>query len=317
MSDPLRIIYMGTPDFSVPALEALIGSRHEVVGVVTNPDRRSGRGKKLTPPPVKVAAVAAGIPVYQPKKLRNNEEAYETLAAWNADLAVVAAYGQILSQRFLDLPRLGCINIHASLLPKFRGAAPINAAIVAGESESGVTIMQMEAGLDTGPMLVTKAVPITPMMTAQELHDELSDLGAQMIVDAVDQLADGRLTPVAQDDDASSYAPMMKKSDGRIDWTRSSEDVANLIRGMNPWPGAHADLRRGDDVTRVKFHLARPVNGAGEPGTLLAATGDELQIACGSGAVEVISLQPAGKRALDARDFNNGFQLDPSTDRFE
>jgi methionyl-tRNA formyltransferase len=317
VSDALRIVYMGTPDFSVPALEALIASKHEVVGVVTNPDRPAGRGKKLTPPPVKVAAEAAGIPVYQPRKIRKNEDAFDTLTSWAPDVAVVAAYGQILPQRFLDIPRLGCVNIHASLLPKYRGASPINAAIVHGEAESGVTIMQMEAGLDTGPMLATRSTPIGPLMTAQELHDALAQLGADMIVDTLEALDAGEVEPIEQDDSLSTYAGLMSKDDGRIDFSKSAADVANLIRGMNPWPGAHCMLRRGDDTTRVKFHLAQPVAGNGEPGDVLEANGDELVIACGEGAIQAISLQPAGKRALSPRDFNNGFQLDPATDRFE
>lgn len=317
MSDPLRIVYMGTPDFAVPALQALIASPHEVVGVVTNPDRPAGRGKKETPPPVKVAAEAASIPVYQPQKLRNNDEAFDHISAWNADVGVVAAYGQILPQRFLDIFELGCVNIHASLLPRHRGASPINAAIVSGDAVSGVTIMQMEAGLDTGPMLASVSVDIDPMMTAQELHDVLAELGAEMIVETLEDLAEGSIEPEPQDDELSTYASMMSKSDGRIDWSRSAIDVANLIRGMNPWPGGFCQLRRGDETQRVKFHLARPTEGEGAPGEILRASGDELVIACGEGAIEALSLQPAGKRALNARDFNNGFQLDPEHDRFE
>lgn len=317
MSDRLRIVYMGTPDFAVPALEALIASRHDVVGVVTNPDRPSGRGKKMTPPPVKVAASAAEIPVYQPRKLRKNDDAFDRISAWNADVGVVAAYGQILPQRFLDIFEHGCVNIHASLLPRHRGASPINAAIVHGDSESGVTIMQMEAGLDTGPMIATRKVPIEPLTTAQELHDELSKLGAAMIVGALEGLTSGEITPEPQDDSRSTYASMMSKSDGRIDWSKSAADVANLIRGMNPWPGAFATLQRPDGDLRVKFHLARSAEGEGEPGEILAADGDDLVIACGDGAIEVLEIQPAGKRALGPRDFNNGFQLDTERDRFE
>ncbi|TXD32596.1 methionyl-tRNA formyltransferase [Lujinxingia vulgaris] len=312
---PLRIVYMGTPDFAVPALNKLIESSDEVVGVVTNPDRPSGRGKKLTPPPVKVAAEAAGIEVYQPEKLRG-PEVLEHLRAWNPDVIVVAAYGQILRNDVLLLPRYGCINIHASLLPAYRGAAPINWAIVRGEAESGVTIMQMERGLDTGPMLLKRKTPIEELDTAQDLHDRLAEMGAELIVDVMRLIHLDSLNPIVQDDAQSSYAPMLKKSDGEIDFRKSAREVADLIRGMNPWPGAFAFLHTPDGPQRVKLHLARAhsaaTNGAdtgAAPGEVIRADEQGLHIACGQGYIECLTLQAPGKRALPVSDFLNGFDL--------
>lgn len=309
------MVYMGTPDFSVPALRHLIEGPHQVVGVVTQPDRPSGRGKKLTPPPVKSLALEHGIEVFQPEKLRKNDEAFAHISAWKPDVCVVAAYGQILPQRFLDIPRLGCINIHASLLPKYRGASPINAAIIHGETESGVTLMQMEAGLDTGPMLAIVKTPIGELETAQELHDRLSELGAAHLNEVLTKLDAGEITAVAQDDSLMTYAPLMKKEDGKIDWSSSAVDVANLIRGVNPWPGAYADILRADGrQERVKFHLAKAVEGSGEPGAILESTG-RLVIGCADGALEVLRIQPPNGRAMDVRDFLNGNRLEAG-DRF-
>lgn len=308
---------MGTPDFAVPTLRALLDGPHEVVGVVTQPDRPSGRGKQLTAPPVKVLAESRGVPVYQPERLRKNDDAFAHITAWNPDVCVVAAYGQILPQRFLDIPRLGCVNVHASLLPKYRGASPINAAILHGESETGVTLMQMEAGLDTGPMLAVVSTPIGELETAQALHDRLAELGAGAINGLLTRLDAGEVEPVVQDDAQSTYAPLMKKEDGKIDFGRTAKDVANLIRGLNPWPGAYADLVRADGrVERVKFHLARAIEGVegAQPGSMVEAPG--LILACGEGAIDVLSLQPQGSRAMDARDFLNGVRLMPG-DRFE
>jgi len=306
---------MGTPDFSVPALRALIEGPHQVVGVVTQPDRPSGRGKKLTPPPVKSLALEHGIEVYQPEKLRRNDDAFAHILAWKPDVCVVAAYGHILPQRFLDIARLGCINIHASLLPKYRGASPINAAIIHGETESGVTLMQMEAGLDTGPMLAIVKSQIGELETAQELHDRLSELGATKLNELLTKLDEGTVTPVAQDDSLMTYAPLMKKEDGKIDWSKSAVDVANLIRGVNPWPGAYADILRADGrQERVKFHLARAVEGKGKPGAVLESTG-RLVIGCADGVLEVLRIQPPNGRAMDVRDFLNGNRLEAG-DRF-
>lgn len=296
---------MGTPDFAVAALRALI-EKHDVVGVVTNPDRPSGRGKNLTPPPVKVAALEHGIDVYQPKKLRKNDDAFHKISSWNADIAVVAAYGQILPQRFLDIPRLGCVNVHASLLPLLRGAAPINWAIVRGHKESGVTTMQMEKGLDTGPMLMREVVDILPTDTAQDLHDKLSQLGADMIVPTIEGLADGTLKAEVQDHDRSTYAPMMKKTDGKIDWSKSAIEINNLIRGMNPWPGAYAE--HGED--KIKFHSAEPIDGSGKPGEVTDVSG-QLLVGTGAGLLRVLEIQRPGSKRVSGVDFVNGLRVEP------
>ncbi|MBA2663710.1 MAG: methionyl-tRNA formyltransferase [Bradymonadaceae bacterium] len=309
-SAPLRIVYMGTPDFAVPALQALIASRHEVVGVVTNPDRPSGRGKRLAPPPVKVVAEQAGLEVYQPERLRD-DEAYAHIAAWRPDVMVIAAYGQILRQRMLDLPRHGCINIHASLLPGYRGAAPINWCIVRGEAQSGITIMEMERGLDTGPMLARRAVAIAIDQSSQELHDVLAALGAEMIVEVIEGLSRGELVAEAQDDSLSSYAPMLTKEVGLIDWQKPAREVHDHIRGFNPWPGAYAFFGPAAAGERIKFHRSRPVEGRGVPGEVLEADASRgrLVIACGQGAIEAIELQAPGKKAMKAADFLRGFTI--------
>jgi methionyl-tRNA formyltransferase len=316
-SQPLRIVYMGTPDFAVKALEALIASDDLVVGVVTNPDRPSGRGKVIAAPPVKQVAEAADIDVYQPRRVKT-EEAYERIKAWEPDVIVVAAFGQILPPRLLELPPFGCINIHASLLPAYRGAAPINWCIVRGEEQTGITIMQMDAGLDTGPMLLRQALSIGPEETSRELHDRLADLGASMILDAMQALKSDELRPVAQDDSQASYAPMLSKDHGRIDWTASGKDVANLIRGFNPWPGAYATLSRSHDPERIKLHRARPIDLQGPAGKVLTAdsASGQLVIACGTGAIEVMELQAPGRKPMLTRPFLNGFDL-ASGDQFE
>ncbi len=312
--DSLRLVYAGTPDFSVPALEALDDGDHELVGVFTNPDRPRGRGRDPLPPPVKEAAVERDIEVAQPESMDSNEAA-ATLEEWRADVMVVCAYGQILPERILATPRLGCINIHASLLPKYRGAAPINWAIVRGERETGVTIMEMEPGLDTGPMLLKGRVDIEPLTTAGELHDELAELGAELIVEAVSGLARGELDATPQDDDRATYAPKLSKSDGGIDWMKSAEEVANHIRGLNPWPGAFSH-HRADDDARIKFHLARPAGPAGptdgEPGVVLEADPSEgrLVIGCGEGAIECLEIQAPGRQKMEAGDFLNGYDIE-------
>jgi methionyl-tRNA formyltransferase len=310
--DSLRVVYMGTPEFAVPALEALVASRHRVVGVITNPDRRAGRGNRLCQPPVKEAAVAHEIEVYQPKSMRTDEAA-ERLRAWEPDVAVVAAYGQILPPEILEIPEFGCINIHASLLPAYRGAAPINWCIVEGEERSGITIMQMDEGLDTGPILLAEPVPIPAGETAQGLHDRLAPLGARLIVEALDRLCRGELTATPQDDDEASYAPMLCRQDGRIDWRQPAERIVDTIRGFHPWPGACATLARADGATeRIKLHCARAVEGQGDPGEVLEVSPADgaLVVAAGRGAVALERLQAPGRCALDTRDFLNGFEIE-------
>ena len=290
--------------------------------MLTNRDKPKGRGNKVTYTPVKQAALDLGIEtIVQPKSLKT-DEIYETLKGFDADVIIVAAYGKILPQRVLDIPRLGCLNVHASLLPRYRGAAPINWCIVRGEERSGVTIMQMERGLDTGPMLLKREVPIPNDMTGQALHDALSPLGGPMILEALDGLINETLEAEVQDDDKATWAPMLSKTDGLIDWSLSARQVADHIRGLHPWPGAYSRAKLGEQEMGVyKIHGARVVDvpedalGAGKPGRVLRAKGDEFIVACGSGAVSLQRLQAPGRRALDVRDFINGVK--PSLrDRF-
>lgn len=306
----MRIVFAGTPDFAVPTLEALAESDHQLVGVITNPDRPRGRGSDPLPSPVKRAAVERDIPVYQPEEI--DREATEKLEAWAPDAVVVAAYGQILPEWFLEWPDRGCINVHASLLPKYRGAAPIHWAILEGEDETGVTIMEMEPELDTGPILLQEAVEIGALETAESLHDRLANLGARLAVEALDRMERGDVAPTPQDDDAATYASKLSKSDGRIDWSEPAEAVANRIRGLNPWPGAFSELPRDGESERLKFHLAEPTDGDGEPGEVLEAdpSGDRLVIACGEGAISVLEIQAPGGQKLDAGDFLNGYELE-------
>lgn len=314
---PLRIVYMGTPEFAVPALKALVDGPDPVVGVVTQPDRPGGRGKKPRPPAVKVAADKVDVDVFQPENV-NSPEAIERLDDWAPDVVVVAAYGQILKPDVLDLPPHGCINIHASLLPRFRGAAPINWAIAEGEQETGVTIMEMDEGLDTGPMLLKKKTLIGPLETAGELHDRLATMGAELIVDVMRLIHLDSLNPVPQNDDEASYAPMLSKEDGRIDWSDSATDIARRIRGFNPWPGTHSFYVDDGDKQRIKFHLARSVDSADHDvsekipaGTVVRASRSDgqLWIACGDGVLDCLQLQAPGKKAMDARDFLNGHSM--------
>ena len=319
----LRIVYMGTPEFAVYALNALATSRDDVVGVVTRPDRQRGRGKKMRPTAVKTAAMEANIPVFQPENI-NDSEAVAKLEEWAPDVIVVAAYGQIVGQDILDLAPHGCLNIHASLLPRYRGAAPINWAIVRGEKESGITIMQMDEGLDTGPMLLKKKTLIAPLETAGELHDRLAEMGAELIVDVMRLIHLDSLNPIAQDDEKSTYAPMLSKSDGRIDWGLSARDLANRIRGFNPWPGTYSTLQIDGEEERIKFHLARPLEDAPKaaadaaPGTVIRAdrSAGELWIATGDGVLNCLEIQAPGRRAMATADFLNGHDVEKG-DRFK
>ncbi len=292
----MRIIFMGTPEFAVPALQALGAAGHEVVCTYTQPPRPGGRrGKELTPTPVHRAAEALGIAVRHPASLKG-AEAQAELAALKADVAVVAAYGLILPQAVLDAPRLGCLNIHASILPRWRGAAPIQRAILAGDEHTGVTIMQMEAGLDTGPMLAIARTPINDKTTG-ELTEELAELGAGLMVEALSQL--GTLQPAPQDDALACYAPKIDKAETRIDWSRPAIEIERQVRAFAPSPGAWFEL----DGERVKLLSAKLADGSGAPGEALD---DEFTIACGSGAIRPVRLLRAGKPAMDRADFLRG-----------
>ena len=291
----MRIIFMGTPDFAVPALRALHAAGHEVVCAYTQPPRPAGRGKKLMPSPVQIEAERLGVPVRTPKSLRGEAEQAE-FAALQADVAVVAAYGLILPQPVLDAPRHGCLNIHASLLPRWRGAAPIHRAVMAGDAETGVTIMQMEAGLDTGPMLHKVSVPVGSKTTG-ELFEELGAVGAAAMVEVLANLA--AFPPEAQDDSAAIYAPKIDKAEAKIDWTESAEVIERKVRGLAPFPGAWFEL--GDE--RVKLMLAEVMDLQGTPGTVLD---DDFSIGCGSGAIRPLRLQRAGKPVLERSEFLRG-----------
>ena len=305
----LRTVFMGTPDFALQTLQGLIDAGCNLVGVYTQPDRPKGRGKQMAAPPVKELARQHGIPVYQPQKLRQPEVVAE-LEALAPDLIVVVAYGQILPKSVLDIPTHGCINVHASLLPKYRGAAPINKAIIDGATETGITTMYMDVGLDTGDMLVKMTLPISAEETAGELHDRLAVLGRETMEETLRQLCAGTLQREVQDDTRSTYAPMMKKEDGRIDWSRSALDVHNLVRGLDPWPGAYTSL----DGELLKLARTTPQdNGDAPPGTVIAADRDGVRIACGNGSLLVKELQLAGRKRLAAADFLRGCPLQPGT----
>ncbi|MFM7404885.1 MAG: methionyl-tRNA formyltransferase [Erythrobacter sp.] len=291
----MRIVFMGTPDFAVPALTALPAEGHEIDCVYTQPPRPAGRGKKLMPSPVQIEAERLGVPVRTPVSLRG-AEAQAEFAALGADVAVVAAYGLILPQAVLDAPAHGCLNIHASLLPRWRGAAPIHRAVMAGDEETGVTIMQMEAGLDTGPMLHKVSVPVGRKTTG-ELFEELGAVGAAAMVEVLADLA--AFPPEAQDDSQAIYAPKIDKAESRIDWGASAEIIERLVRGLAPFPGAWFEL--GEE--RVKLLLAEVVRGVGAPGTVLD---DDCTIACAAGAIRPLKLQRAGKPAMSRADFLRG-----------
>ncbi|MEP2640386.1 methionyl-tRNA formyltransferase [Roseobacter sp.] len=293
----MRVIFMGTPEFSVPVLDALVSAGHEIVCVYSQPPRPAGRGKKDRPSPVHTRALALDLPVRTPVSLKT-PDAQQAFAALEADIAVVVAYGLILPQAVLDAPARGCLNIHASLLPRWRGAAPIHRAIMAGDAQTGVCIMQMEAGLDTGPVLLRRATDIAPQETTAQLQHRLSVMGADLIGDALARLDD--LPPVAQPDAGVTYAAKIDKAEARIDWQQPAAQVDRQIRGLSPFPGAWTM----DGETRIKLLASRLADGTGAPGTVLQ---DPLRIMCGDGAVELVRLQRAGKGVQDATDFLRGW----------
>ncbi|WP_029010960.1 methionyl-tRNA formyltransferase [Azospirillum halopraeferens] len=302
---PLRLVFMGTPDFAVPALRALIDAGHTVVCAYSQPPRPAGRGQQVQKAPVHRFAEAHGIPVRTPKTLRT-AEAQAEFAASGADAAVVAAYGLILPQPVLDAPRLGCLNIHGSLLPRWRGAAPIQRAILDGDGETGITIMQMDAGLDTGAMLLKGSVPITAGTTAASLHDALAALGARLIVEALDGLAHGRLTAQPQPEEGVTYAAKLTRDDGRLDWRRDAAFIDRQVRALTPWPGCWFEAT-GE---RIKVLAVEPAAGSGAPGTVLD---EAMTVACGSGAVRLTRVQRPGKAPVDGAAFLRGFHLPPGT----
>lgn len=302
----IRTVFMGTPDFALSTLQGLIESDVNLVGVYTQPDRPKGRGKKLAAPPVKELALQHEIPVFQPQRLRN-DDAVEQLRDLAPDLIVVVAYGQILPQAVLDIPKYGCINVHASLLPRHRGAAPINKAIIDGDPTTGVTTMMMDIGLDTGDMLVKRSLSIFADETAGELHDRLALLGREAMDETLARLCAGTLVAEKQDDSLSTYASMMKKEDGLIDWQQSAGQIHNLVRGLNPWPAAYTEL----EGQTLKVSKTRCVEGEGPAGSVLRADAEGVVVACGEGALSIGALQLPGKKMLEAGDFLRGKALEP------
>ena len=309
MTEPLKIIFAGTPDFAAVHLQALLDSEHSVIAVYSQPDRPAGRGKKLLASPVKQLAEQHGIPVYQPQSLRD-KAAQEELAALNADIMVVVAYGLILPQVVLDTPRLGCINVHASLLPRWRGAAPIQRAIEAGDSESGVAIMQMEAGLDTGPVLVERRCPISPADTGGSLHDKLATLGGPALLEALQELAEGNARAQVQDDALANYAGKISKEEALIDWQRPAAELAHKIRAFNPFPVCWTTYKDSKGEQRLRVYSARLERGchSDAPGTILGADAEGILVACGREALRLQTLQLPGKRALPVEEILKGYR---------
>lgn len=309
----MKLIFMGTPEFAVPSLHALLAAGHTIQAVFTQPDKPVGRKQIVTPPPVKVAAQARNLTVLQPVKLRTPEARaqFEPLLS-AADACVVAAYGRILPDWWLAAPRLGCINVHSSLLPKYRGAAPINWAIAEGEQETGVTIMQMDVGMDTGPMLLQKATPIGPDETAPELTRRLAAMGAELLSEALARLAQGELPPIPQNNDEATHAPLLKKEDGLVDWMRTAKEICNRHRAFTPFPGCYT-MYDGQKLELISIR-DEVGNAAYEPGTVVEITKDNFAVACGNTTqLRIAEIQPAGKRVMSVRDFLNGAKLTVGT----
>lgn len=319
----MKIVFMGTPDYAAVALRALIGAGHEVTAVVTQPDKPKGRGKEMQKTPVKVCAQKYGIPVFQPVKVKE-PEAVETLRSYEADIFVVAAFGQILSEKILAMPKYGCVNIHASLLPKYRGAGPIQWAIINGEKITGVTIMQMDKGLDTGDMLFQSEVEIASDETADTLHDKLAEAGARLIVEALEKIEAGSVKPVKQNDEESCYAKMLQKSMGKIDWQMEAGKLDCLIRGLISWPGA-STVYRGKNlkIWREEVVLEQELAaleaqtgqsdggcaGNGKPGTVVQVDKDAVYVQTGDGLLRILEVQPEGKKRMAVRDFLLGYPV--------
>lgn len=307
----MKIVFMGTPDFAAGALEALVNAGHEITLAVTQPDKPKGRSGQLMPPPVKEFAQSHNLPVFQPERIKR-PEAVEELKKYEADIFVVAAFGQILSQEILDMPKYGCLNIHASLLPKYRGASPIQHVIIDGEEKTGITVMQMNAGLDTGDMLYKKECVIEDTDTFETLHDKLMALGGIAIVEALDLLEQGKLTPEPQKDEVSCYAPLISKSMGKLDFSKEAVVLDRQIRGMNPWPSAFTSCK-GKQLKIWKaipetapFRLGRKP----APGEVLEVTRDCIKVACGKGILSIYELQLEGKKRMTAHDFLLGVKLE-------
>ncbi len=305
----MRILFMGTPDVSVPTLEALIASEHEVVGVVSQPDRPKGRGKQLQPTPVKEVAIKYNIPVYQPNKVRDEGFA-ELIGALNVDVAIVIAFGQILPKAFLELPKYGCINIHASLLPLYRGAGPIQRAVINGDAVTGITTMMIDVGMDTGDMLLKEEVVIDEKETGGSLFDKLSLLGGPLVLKTIKALEAGTLVRIPQNHDEATHAPMLDKKLGNIDWKKSAVEIERLIRGLNPWPSAYTYLE-GKMLKLWEVDVVELEDIESTPGTISAVGQDGFMVKCGDQGLLVKSLQLQGKKRMPTGDFLRGFSVEP------
>lgn len=302
----MNVVYMGTPEFAVPPLQAIINANHTVTGVFTQPDKPKGRGYVLTPPPVKECALENNIPVFQPKSMKDGE-ALEILKKLNPDVIVVVAFGKLLPKEILDLPKYGCINVHASLLPKYRGAGPIQWCVLDGEEETGVTTMLMAEGLDTGDMLLKSSTKIGENETAGELHDRLSTMGADLIVETLSKLPNNEITPEKQDDNLSNYAPMLTKELCKIDWSKSAPQIHNQVRGLNPWPVAVTSV----NGKRVKIYSTQLSDKNDTAGKIICL--NPLTVACGEGSVIITELQPEGKKRMNSQDYVRGYRVTTDT----
>lgn len=304
----MKIVFMGTPEFSVPSLQALNESKDEVVAVVCQPDKPKGRGLEVIPPPTKVFAEKHGIPVLQPVKIKT-EEFFNELKKFSPDLICVAAYGKILPKNILDLPTYGCINVHASLLPKYRGAAPINWTIIRGEQITGITTMKMDEGMDTGDMLLKREMPIDDEDTGETLSEKLSNIGAKVLIETIRLIKERRLNSIPQNHSQASYAPMLKKEDGKIDWKKSAEEIRNLIRGALPWPGAYTTL----EGKLLKIYKARVSEGSGRLGEVIKLNSESLRVATGMGALDLLEIQIEGGKKLEIESFLRGRKIKEGT----
>ena len=304
----MRIVFMGTPDFAVPCLEVLIKKKHDIAAVVTQPDRGVVRGKKLPSPPVKESAVKAGIPVYQPERIKT-VEFVQTLRDLKPDIMIVVAFGQLLSQEILDIPPLGCINVHASLLPKYRGAAPINWCIINGEQVTGVTTMFMDKGMDTGDMILKKEIKIDEDETAGELHDRLKELGASILSETMELLENGTAPRIPQENSEATYAPIMSKSLGRIDWSKNANDIRNLIRGTYPWPGTFSTYN--GKVFKIFGAVALKDNAKNENyGCVSQVEKDSITISCGTGSLKILELQFENEKRMNVEAYLRGHEIE-------
>lgn len=303
----MKIIFMGTPEFAVPTLNRLI-EKHDVAAVFTQPDRPKGRGQKMQFSPVKEVAVRNNIPVLQPIKLKKDTDAINAIKKINPDVIVVIAFGQILPKEVLEIPRLGCINVHASLLPELRGAAPINWAIIRGYEKTGITTMQMNEGLDTGDMLLTSEIKIGENETAEELHDRLMEIGANLLIQTLDEIEKGSIVPQEQEDEKSSYAPMLNKELGHIDWKNDSSTIYNLVRGVTPWPGAYAYYK--GNMIKIWGLEKDNAGNYSNPGEIIEVSKDGIKVACGNGSILIRELQEIGSKRMDAATYLNGHNIE-------